>query len=83
NAAKAIQSSYDEGVTDEFIKPRVITGPDGKPLATLAEGDVVICFNFRTDRLREITTVLTQKDMPEFGMKTLPLHYITMTRYDE
>lgn len=82
-AAEAIRSSYDEGVTDEFIKPRVITGPDGKPLATLAEGDVVICFNFRTDRLREITTVLTQQDMPEFGMKTLPLHYITMTRYDE
>ncbi|MEE4178566.1 MAG: 2,3-bisphosphoglycerate-independent phosphoglycerate mutase [Bacteroides sp.] len=83
SAAEAIQSSYDEGVTDEFIKPRVITGPDGKPLATLAEGDVVICFNFRTDRLREITTVLTQKDMPEFGMKTMPLHYITMTQYDE
>lgn len=83
SAAEAIQSSYDEGVTDEFIKPRVITGADGQPLATIAEGDVVICFNFRTDRLREITTVLTQKDMPEFGMKTFPLHYITMTQYDE
>lgn len=82
-SAEAIQSSYAEEVTDEFIKPKVITGPDGKPLATIAEGDVVICFNFRTDRLREITTVLTQKDMPEFGMKTLPLHYVTMTRYDE
>jgi 2,3-bisphosphoglycerate-independent phosphoglycerate mutase len=58
-------------------------GPDGKPLATIAQNDVVICFNFRTDRLREITTVLSQKDMPEFGMKTLPLHYVTMTRYDE
>ncbi|MBW6498384.1 MAG: 2,3-bisphosphoglycerate-independent phosphoglycerate mutase [Bacteroidales bacterium] len=82
-SAEAIQSSYAEEVTDEFIKPKVITGPDGKPLATIAEGDVVICFNFRTDRLREITTVLSQKDMPEFGMKTMPLHYVTMTRYDE
>ena len=81
--AEAIQSSYDEGVTDEFIKPRVITGSDNKPLAIVEEGDVVICFNFRTDRLREITTVLTQTDMPEHDMKTLPLHYITMTRYDE
>jgi len=82
-SADAIKSSYAEAVTDEFIKPKVITGPDGRPLATIAEGDVVICFNFRTDRLREITTVLSQKDMPEFGMKTLPLHYVTMTRYDE
>jgi 2,3-bisphosphoglycerate-independent phosphoglycerate mutase len=82
-SAEAIQSSYAEEVTDEFIKPKVIMGPDGKPLATIAQNDVVICFNFRTDRLREITTVLSQKDMPEFGMKTLPLHYVTMTRYDE
>ncbi len=83
SAAGAIQASYDDDVTDEFIKPRVITGEDGKPLATLEEDDVVICFNFRTDRLREITTVLTQKDMPEHGMKTLPLQYITMTEYDK
>lgn len=80
---KAIKSSYAEEITDEFIKPKVIAGADGKPLATIAEGDVVICFNFRTDRLREITTVLTQKDMPDFGMKTMPLYYLTMTRYDE
>lgn len=80
---KAIEDSYATGVTDEFIKPVVLTGNDGKPLGTINEGDVVICFNFRTDRLRQITTVLTQKDMPDFGMKTMPLHYITMTTYDE
>ncbi len=83
SAAEAIQASYDKGVTDEFIKPAVIRGPEGKPLATLEEGDVVICFNFRTDRLREITMVLTQQDMPELGMHTLPLHYVTMTEYDK
>lgn len=83
DAETAIRSSYDEEVTDEFIKPRVITGKDGSPLATIEPDDVVICFNFRTDRLREMTTVLTQQDMPEHGMKTIPLHYVTMTRYDE
>jgi 2,3-bisphosphoglycerate-independent phosphoglycerate mutase len=83
DAESAIRASYEEEVTDEFIKPRVMTGKDGKPLATIQAGDVVICFNFRTDRLREITTVLTQQDMQEHGMKTLPLHYVTMTRYDE
>ncbi len=55
----------------------------GKPVATVKEDDVFICFNFRTDRLREITIALTQKDMPEFGMKTIPLKYYTMTCYDE
>ena len=79
----AIQKSYDNDVTDEFIKPLVVAGADGQPLATIQEGDVVFCFNFRTDRLRETTTVLTQQDMPEFGMKTLPLYYLTMTRYDD
>jgi 2,3-bisphosphoglycerate-independent phosphoglycerate mutase len=83
DAETAIRNSYEEDVTDEFIKPRVVTGEDGKPLATIEADDVVICFNFRTDRLREITTVLTQEDMPEHGMKTIPLHYVTMTRYDE
>jgi 2,3-bisphosphoglycerate-independent phosphoglycerate mutase len=80
---KAMKDSYDQGVTDEFIKPIVMLGEDGKPVATIREGDVVICFNFRTDRLREITIALTQKDMPEFGMHTLPLYYCTMTRYDD
>jgi 2,3-bisphosphoglycerate-independent phosphoglycerate mutase len=83
NVLDAIQDSYDNGVTDEFIKPAVITGDHGEPLAKIQPGDVVICFNFRTDRLREITIALTQKDMPENGMSTMPLHYITMTRYDE
>lgn len=83
DAETAIQSSYDENVTDEFIKPALISGMDGKPLAQISEGDVVICFNFRTDRLRELTIALTQKDMPEFGMQTMPLYYITMARYDE
>ncbi|MBK9336953.1 MAG: 2,3-bisphosphoglycerate-independent phosphoglycerate mutase [Lewinellaceae bacterium] len=83
NFPEAIRNSYAAGVTDEFIKPLVCLGPDGKPLTTIETGNVVICFNFRTDRLRELTTVLTQKDMPEFGMHTFHLHYVTMTRYDE
>ncbi|AFK04068.1 2,3-bisphosphoglycerate-independent phosphoglycerate mutase [Emticicia oligotrophica DSM 17448] len=77
-----IQKSYEENVTDEFLKPIVIT-ENGAPVATIAEGDVVMCFNFRTDRGREITEVLTQKDFPDFGMKALNLYYLTMTNYDE
>jgi 2,3-bisphosphoglycerate-independent phosphoglycerate mutase len=80
---KAIEESYKDGVTDEFVKATVKVDAQGKPVAVIQEGDVVMCFNFRTDRLREITTVLTQQDMPEFGMKTMNLHYLTMTRYDE
>jgi 2,3-bisphosphoglycerate-independent phosphoglycerate mutase len=80
---KAIEDSYAEGITDEFIKPVVITDESGDPVGTIKEDDVVICFNFRTDRLRQITTVLTQKDMPEFGMYKIPLNYITLTVYDE
>ncbi|HDR88324.1 MAG TPA: 2,3-bisphosphoglycerate-independent phosphoglycerate mutase [Bacteroidetes bacterium] len=80
---QAIQESYDEGVTDEFIKPIVCTDRGGNPLGTIQEGDVVICFNFRTDRLREITIALTQKDFPEYDMHTIPLYYLTMTRYDD
>jgi 2,3-bisphosphoglycerate-independent phosphoglycerate mutase len=83
SAVKAIEDSYAAGITDEFIKPIVIKGVDDKPLACIGEGDVVICFNFRTDRCREITEVLTQHDMPEQGMKTISLHYVTMTNYDE
>ncbi|MFA5814505.1 MAG: 2,3-bisphosphoglycerate-independent phosphoglycerate mutase [Bacteroidales bacterium] len=79
----AIQSSYDEGITDEFIKPTYKTNAAGEPVATISEGDVVICFNFRTDRLREMTVVLTQRDMPDFGMHIIPLKYYTMTRYDD
>ncbi len=80
---KSIQESYAEGVTDEFIKPVVMVDDNNQPVGTIKEGDVVFCFNFRTDRLRQITTVLTQTDMPDFGMKTIPLHYVTMTTYDE
>ncbi|HEX8041811.1 MAG TPA: 2,3-bisphosphoglycerate-independent phosphoglycerate mutase [Chryseosolibacter sp.] len=79
----AVQKSYDNNVTDEFIKPIVVTGANGQPLATIKEGDVVLCFNFRTDRGREITQVLTQSDFPEFGMKALGLYYITLTNYDD
>ncbi len=80
---KAIEESYASGVTDEFIKPVVFVDNNNQPVGTVKEGDVLFCFNFRTDRLRQITTVLSQKDMHEFGMKTLPLHYVTMTTYDE
>jgi 2,3-bisphosphoglycerate-independent phosphoglycerate mutase len=78
----AIQQSYTDGVTDEFIKPLVCVDADGKPVGKIESGDVVIFFNFRNDRAKELTIVLTQEDMPEFGMKTLPLHYYTMTPYD-
>ncbi len=80
---KAISNSYSNDITDEFIKPIVITDDNGKPTATVEKDDVVICFNFRTDRLREISTVLSQQDMPDLGMKALDLYYVTMTRYDD
>jgi 2,3-bisphosphoglycerate-independent phosphoglycerate mutase len=83
DALAAVQKSYDNNVTDEFIKPIVVVGADQKPVATIKEGDVVLCFNFRTDRGREITQVLTQQDFPEEGMKKLKLHYITLTNYDD
>ncbi|WP_257656719.1 2,3-bisphosphoglycerate-independent phosphoglycerate mutase [Parapedobacter lycopersici] len=79
----AIQQSYDAGVTDEFVKPIVKTDAQGAPLATIREGDVVICFNFRTDRGREITIALTQKAFPEYQMEPLKLHYVTLTAYDD
>lgn len=80
---KAIQDSYDAGVTDEFIKAIVHVDENGKPIGKIEEGDVVIFFNYRNDRAKELTIVLTQKDMPEAGMKTLPLQYFCMTPYDE
>lgn len=79
---KAVQRSYDSNVTDEFIKPIVVTHAD-KPLAVIQSGDVVLCFNFRTDRGREITQVLTQQDFPEHDMRALELFYITLTNYDD
>ncbi len=82
DAVAAVQRSYDQGVTDEFIKPIACTDAAGKPLGLISEGDVVIFFNFRNDRAKELTEVLTQQDMPEAGMKTMPLYYCTMTPYD-
>ncbi len=82
SATQIIEKSYAEGITDEFIKPSVVLDSGGKPLAPVTEGDVVICFNFRTDRCREITEVLTQADFPDQGMKKLTLDYTTMTEYD-
>jgi 2,3-bisphosphoglycerate-independent phosphoglycerate mutase len=79
---KAVADAYEQDVTDEFLKPIIVTDADGKPLATIQEGDAVICFNFRTDRCREITEVLTQQAFPEQNMKPLALHYVTMTEYD-
>jgi len=79
----SIQKSYDADVTDEFIKPLVCVDDNGQPLGTISEDDVVICFNYRTDRLREMTAVLSQQDMPEHEMKTMPLHYVTLTNYDD
>lgn len=83
DALQAIENSYKKNITDEFIKPIIITDTAKQPLTTIKDGDVAICFNFRTDRCREITRVLTQEDMPEFNMKKLSLHYTTMTEYDQ
>jgi 2,3-bisphosphoglycerate-independent phosphoglycerate mutase len=77
-----LQKSYKNDVTDEFIQPISVTNEDGSTVGTIQPNDVVISYNFRTDRCREITEVLTQQDMPEHEMKTLPLHYVTMTKYD-
>jgi 2,3-bisphosphoglycerate-independent phosphoglycerate mutase len=83
NAIAAVEAAYAAGVTDEFIKPTIITNEAGAPLANIKEGDVAICFNFRTDRCREITQALTQQDFPEQQMHKLNLHYTTMTEYDK
>lgn len=80
---REIENSYANGITDEFIKPIIHSDAQGKPLATIEAGDTVICFNFRTDRGREITTALTQLDFPDLDMKKLDLNYITMTSYDD
>ncbi|MCH7407779.1 2,3-bisphosphoglycerate-independent phosphoglycerate mutase [Belliella sp. DSM 111904] len=79
----SIKKSYDNGVTDEFIRPIIKADSKGNPVGLIESGDVVICFNFRTDRGREITQVLTQKDFEEYKMKKLKLNYITFTNYDE
>jgi 2,3-bisphosphoglycerate-independent phosphoglycerate mutase len=83
NPITAITNSYLNNITDEFIKPIIITDETLKPLTTIRDGDVAICFNFRTDRCREITEVLTQTDFAEQNMHKLDLHYTTMTDYDK
>ena len=82
NLIRSIQNSYDNGCTDEFIKPIIKVDSNNQPLSTIKNGDVVIFFNFRTDRGRELTKVLSQNDNLEFDMKKLNLHYVTMTNYD-
>ena len=82
DATAAVEQSYAVDTTDEFILPTVIVAGDQQPLAVIKDGDAVLCFNFRTDRCREITQVLTQMDLPLFDMHTLQLHYTTMAEYD-
>ena len=83
DAKKAIEESYKQNITDEFIQPTVLVNDTNTPVATIQNGDVVICFNFRTDRCREITQALSQRDFPEQDMYKLSLHYTTMTEYDK
>lgn len=83
DASASIQQSYDTDVTDEFIKPIVMVDENEQPKTTIKEDDVVIFFNFRTDRGRQLTEALSQKDFPEFNMKKLPLYFVTMTNYDD
>ena len=78
----SVQASYDEEVTDEFIKPIVRVDAEGQPVGLVKENDVVIFFNYRNDRAKELTIVLTQEDMPAEGMHTIPLYYCCMTPYD-
>ncbi len=82
NAAKSIQQSYDAGITDEFINPIIMVDDHQKPVATIKEDDVIIYFNFRTDRGRQLTRALSQEDFHEYNMHAMPLHYVTMTNYD-
>lgn len=83
NPADAVAESYSEGVTDEFIKPVAITDDKGRPIGQIREGDVVVFFNFRTDRGRELTQVLSQESLPEYNMKPLKLYFVTLTNYDK
>ena len=83
DAIKSMEESYANDVTDEFIKPIIMSDENGQPKTQIKTDDVVIFFNYRTDRGRELTEVLTQKDHPEFGMKTIPLYYVTLTSYDD
>lgn len=82
NIVESLRQSYDRGVTDEFIEP-IVMMESGSPVATIEEGDVIIFFNFRTDRGRQLTQALSQQDFEEYGMSTLPLYYVTLTNYDD
>ena len=81
--SEAMQKSYTEGITDEFINPIALVDEAGEPQAKIKDGDVVIFFNFRTDRGRELTQVLSQKDLHEHNMHKLDLYYVTLTNYDD
>lgn len=83
HALDSIAQSYEAGITDEFIKPIVMVDQQEQPVATIKEDDVVIFFNFRTDRGRQLTEALSQKDFTDFQMKKLPLYYVTLTNYDD
>jgi len=83
NAPKSIQESYENDITDEFIKPIIMVDDNGQPIATIKNDDVVIFFNFRTDRGRQLTQALSQEDFHEQNMHKLNLHYVTMTNYDD
>jgi 2,3-bisphosphoglycerate-independent phosphoglycerate mutase len=80
---KSIENSYEEGVTDEFIKPIVLTDGNDEAIAKIEDGDVIIFFNFRTDRGRQLTQALSQQDFHEYNMHKLDLYYVTMTNYDD
>lgn len=82
NIVNSIQDSYDNNITDEFVKPIVKVDENNTPKGRIKPNDVVICFNFRTDRCREITIALTQEDIANEGMEAIPLHYVTMTNYN-
>ena len=83
NLSASIDDSYQNDVTDEFIRPIVKVDEEGNPIGRIAPNDVVICFNFRTDRCREITIALTQQDIVAEGMQAIPLYYLTMTNYNK
>jgi len=83
NIPKSIHKSYENDITDEFIRPIIKVDNNNKPIAPISEGDVVVFFNFRTDRGRQLTQALTQEDFHEYNMHQLNLHYVTLTNYDE
>jgi 2,3-bisphosphoglycerate-independent phosphoglycerate mutase len=83
DAIASLETNYQTGITDEFIKPLILTNEEGSPRAVIKEGDVVLFFNYRTDRGRELTAALSQKDFPDHGMKKLNLRFTTLTLYDE